>query len=96
MTTTILKRSYGFFSWKCNENKPRIQWNSDGPPLWLDGVGSTRKLKPKQEWDKVDNEDSERNVKALYSTFYGVSPNEFHIITTCKLAKEAKNTLSNP
>ena len=37
------------------------------PPLILDAQGrSTRELKPKNEWDKVDNEGSEANAKALF------------------------------
>ena len=45
-----------------------------GPPLILDAQGrSIRELKPKHEWDKVDNEGSEGNVRALFRIFNGVS-----------------------
>ena len=45
-----------------------------GPPLILDAQGrSIGELKPKHEWDKVDNESSEGNVRALFRIFNGVS-----------------------
>lgn len=43
----------------------------------LDGIGKGE-LKPKQEWDKVDNEGNEVNVQALFSIFNGVSLDKFH------------------
>lgn len=49
----------------------------------LDGIGKGE-LKPKQEWDKVDNEGNEVNVQALFSIFSGVSLDKFHKITTWK------------
>ena len=73
-------------------------WNSVeyglGPPLILYAqerlIG---KLKPKHKWDKVDNEGSEANVKALFSIFNGVCSYEFRRITNCKHAKEAWDIL---
>ena len=41
---------------------------------------STEELKPKQDWDKADDEMSEVNVRALFSIFNGVCPNKFHKI----------------
>ena len=50
-----------------------------GPPLILNAQGrSTRELKPKNEWDKADNEGSEANARALFSIFNGVCLDEFH------------------
>ena len=73
-------------------------WNSIeygwGPPLILDAQGrSTGELKPKHEWDKVDNEGSEANVRALFSIFNGVCLDEFHKIANCKRAKKAWDIL---
>lgn len=54
----------------------------------LDGIGKLNgELKPKQEWDKVDNEGNEVNVQALFSMFNDVSPDKFHKITTWKSEK---------
>ena len=40
------------------------------PRLIFDAQGrSTREFKPKHEWDKVDNEGREANVKALFKFF---------------------------
>ena len=54
---------------------------------------STGEVKPKQEWDKLDNEGSEVNAWALYNIFNGLGSNEFSNefcrITTCKCAKKA-------
>ena len=56
----------------------------------LDAQGkSTRELKPKHEWDKADNKDSEVNVGALFSIFNRVCSDEFRKIANCKRAKEA-------
>ena len=52
-----------------------------------------RKLKPKHEWDKADNEGSEANARALFSNFNGVCLDEFHKIENCKHAKEAWDIL---
>ena len=60
----------------------------------LDAQGrSTGELKPKHEWDKVDNEGSEANVRALFSIFNGVCPYEFHKIANYKRAKKAWDIL---
>lgn len=40
-------------------------------------------------WNRLDNEGSETNAKALYCIFKGVSPNKFHKIATCKYTKKA-------
>ena len=65
-----------------------------GPPLILDIHGrSTRELKPRQDWDKVDNERSEANVRPLFSIFNGVCLDEFFWITNCNRAKEAWDIL---
>ena len=65
-----------------------------GPPLILYIHGrSTRELKPKQDWDKADNEGSDTNVRALTNIFNGVCPNEFHKITNYTRAKEAWDIL---
>ena len=50
---------------------------------------STRELKPKQDWDKVNNERIEANARILFSIFNGVCPNEFRKIANCTHAKEA-------
>ena len=64
-------------------------------PLKLDGTWrSTRELKSRQEWDKLDNESSKMNARALYNIFNKVSPDEFRKIGTCKCAKEAWDILS--
>ena len=68
-------------------------WNSIEygwrPPFILDAQGrSTGELKSKNEWDKVDNEGSEANTKALFSIFNRVCPNELCRIANCKRAKE--------
>ena len=61
-----------------------------GPPLILDVHGrSTRELKPKQDWDKADNEVNEANTRALFNIFNGACPDEFHRIANCMHAKEA-------
>ena len=50
-----------------------------GPPLILDALRRLiGELKPKNERDKAGNEDSEAYVKALFSIFNGVCPDEFH------------------
>ena len=65
-----------------------------GSSLKLDVTGrSTGELKPKQEWDKLDNEGSEANARALFSIFNGASPHEFRRIGTCKRAKETWDIL---
>ena len=73
-------------------------WNSIeygwGPPFILDAQGrSTKELKFKHEWDKVANESSEANAKALFSIFNGVYPDKFHRIANCKHANEAWDIL---
>ena len=73
-------------------------WNSakygQGPPLILNSQGrSISELKPKNKWDKADNEDSEANARAFFSIFNGVCLNEFHKIANCKHAKEAWDVL---
>ena len=46
-----------------------------GPTLKLDvNRKSTSELKPKQEWDKLDNDGSEANAWAFFSIFNRVSP----------------------
>ena len=46
-----------------------------GPALKLDvNKKSTSELKPKQEWDKLDNDGSEANAWAFFSIFNRVSP----------------------
>lgn len=72
-----------------------IQWIYGwGPPLKLDVNGtSTSELKPKEEWDKLDNEGSKANIKVLFSIFNGVSPDEFCRIANCTCAKEAWDIL---
>ena len=69
-------------------------WNSVefgwGPPLILDAQGkSIGELKPKHEWDKAENEDSEVNAKVLFSIFNGAYLDEFHRIANCKHVREA-------
>lgn len=65
-----------------------------GLPLKLDVNGkSIGKLKPKQEWDKLDNDGSEVNIKALFSILNGVCLDEFCKIANYTLAKEAWNIL---
>ena len=65
-----------------------------GPPLILDAQGrSTKEWKPKHKQDKVNNEGSEANARALFSIFKGVCPNEFHRITNCKREKGAQDIL---
>ena len=63
ITISIRKHEWCFFLKMQGE---RV-WNSIeygwGPPLILDAQGrSTGELKPKHEWDKVDNEGSEANA----------------------------------
>ena len=60
------------------------------PSLILDVHGrSTKELKPKWDWDKVDNEESEANARVLFSIFNGVYPDEFRRIENYTRAKEA-------
>lgn len=47
-----------------------------------------KELKPKSEWDILDNEGSETNARALYNIFNGVSLDKFCKIATYKRAKE--------
>ena len=55
----------------------------------LDREGKpTNVVKRKLEWDRGENEDSENNVRAMYSIFNVISIDEFHRIATCTLAKE--------
>ena len=62
--------------------------------MFLDVRGrSLGELKPKQDWDKVDNEGSEANVRALFSIFNRVCPDEFRKITNHTRAKEAWDIL---
>ena len=73
-------------------------WNSIkyiwGPLLILDAQGiSIGELKPKHEWEKVNNEGTEANAKALFSIFNKVCPNGFHMIVNYKSAKEAWDIL---
>ena len=61
-----------------------------GPPLILDAQGrSIGELKLKHKWDKVDNEGSEANARALFNIFNGVCLDDFPRIANCKRAKEA-------
>ena len=48
-------------------------------PLILDiHRRSTGELKPKQDWDKADNEGSEANARALFSSIFNeICLNEF-------------------
>ena len=74
-------------------------WNSIqygwGPSLILDTHQGrlTRELKPKHEWDKVDNEGSEANARVLFNIVNGVSLNEFCKIANCKCEKEVWDIL---
>ena len=62
-----------------------------GSSLKLNGIRrSTGELKPIQEWDKLDNEDSDVNAQSLYNILNGVSLDEFYRIATCKWVKEPK------
>ena len=64
------------------------------PHLILDAQGiSIGELKPKNEWDNINNEGSEANVRALFSIFNGVCPYEFRKIANCKQTKEAWDIL---
>lgn len=64
------------------------------PPLKQYVIGrSIGELKPKQECDKLDNESSEENARALYNIFNRVSHLKFRRIVTCKCAKEAWDIL---
>lgn len=54
---------------------------------------STGELKPKQEWDKLDNEGSKANVKVFICIFNGVCHDEFCRIANCTCAKEAWDIL---
>ena len=59
-----------------------------GPSLKLDvSRRSTGELKPKQEWDKLDNEGSEANAWALYNIFNRVSLDKVCRVDTYKHAK---------
>ena len=59
------------------------------PLLILDAQGrSIWEVKPKNEWDKVDNEGSEANDRVLFSILNGACPDEFRRIANCKCAKE--------
>ena len=56
------------------------------PLLILDAQGrSTGELKLKNEWDKVNDEGSEANAKALFSIFNKVYLDEFHRIAIVNL-----------
>ena len=55
--------------------------------------GSTGELKPKYEWDKVNNEGCEANVRALFNVFNGVYLDKFYKIANCKHAKETWDIL---
>ena len=60
-----------------------------GSSLKLNEIGrSTGELKHKQEWDKLDNEDSDANAQSLYNIFNGDTLDEFRRIVTCKWVKE--------
>lgn len=50
---------------------------------------STMEIKLKQEWNLLNDEADEANVKALYYIFNCVSLDEFYNITMCKYVKEA-------
>ena len=55
----------------------------------LDAKGrSIGEIKPKHEWDKVDNEGSEANGRVLLSIFNGVCLDKFYKIANCKRANE--------
>ena len=59
-------------------------------PLILDIHGRlTGELKPKQDWDKANNKGSEVNVRALFSIFNIICPNEFRKIANCSYVKKA-------
>ena len=52
-------------------------------------IGWTRSEAAKSTWDKAAPTASNANSKALNTSFYGVSPNEFHRISHITIAKEA-------
>lgn len=54
---------------------------------------SIGKLKPKRKWEKLDNDGSEANVRALFSIFNWVSPDEFCRIANCSCTNEAWDIL---
>ena len=58
-------------------NSIKYRW---GPLLILDAQGISIELKPKHKWEKVNNEGTEANAKALFSIFNKVCPNGFHKI----------------
>ena len=71
-------------------------WNEYGwrPPLILDAQGrSTREIKFKHERDKVANESSEADARALFSIFKGIGLDEFQRIANWKRVKEACDIL---
>ena len=49
----------------------------------------TSVVKAKVEWEKHENEASEKNGRAMYSIFNAISTDEFHMIATCPSTKEA-------
>ena len=60
-----------------------------GPPLKLNVYGkSTSELKLKQEWDKLDNKESEANTRTSFNIFNGVSSDKFHRISNYTRVKE--------
>ena len=64
------------------------------PSLKLDvNEKSIAKLKPKQKWDRLDNDGSEANAQALFSIFNGISPYEFRRITKFSHVKEVWDIL---
>ena len=52
-------------------------------------IGWTRPEAAKSIWDKAALAASNANSKALNAIFYGVSPDEFHMISHITVAKEA-------
>ena len=62
---------------------PSILANKNGSP--------TSALKPKQKWNRLDNESSKANAKALCFIFNKISPNKIHRIAICKYVKEAQD-----
>ena len=54
---------------------------------------SIGELRPKQEWDKYDNEGSEANARALFNIFNGVCLDQFRKIANFTRVKEAWDIL---
>ena len=64
------------------------------PLLILDAQGrSIGEVKPKNEWDNVNNKGSEANDRVLFNILNGACPHEFRRIANCKCAKETWDIL---